>query len=259
MNAAPLLTHHADGVLTLVLNRPERRNALTPELQQDLITALEAAREPAMRVVILTGAGSAFCAGLDLESLQSLADAPVAAQHAAAQLTARLFRTLYTLPLPTIAAVNGVAVAGGTGLATLCDFTLAVPYAHFGYTETRIGYIPALVSVYLSRQIGEKRARGLLLSGRTFDAAEAHSIGLVDEVVEPADLLPRAQAIALHLQQKSSAALRATKQMLLQYSLPELDAQLALALAASAESRSHPDFREGIAAFLEKRKPVWRS
>ncbi len=245
---------------TLTLNRPHRRNALTPEMQLELIAALEdAAAAPGTRVLILTGASDHFCAGLDIAALQALADpaTPPAQLQDDANRIARVFRTLYELPLPTIAAVDGYALAGGTGLATLCDFTLASPVATFGYTEVRIGFIPALVSAYLVLQIGEKRARDLLLSARLFPASEAKTLGLVSEILPPQSLLPRAHALAASLLANSPESLRATKQLLATQNRPWLDAALAAALEANARIRTTSNFREGISAFLEKRPPTW--
>lgn len=258
MPYSTLLTHEADGILTITLNRPERRNALTPEMQQELITELESARDGATQVVILTGAGTAFCAGLDLTVLERTESKSAAEQEANTRCLARLFRTLYTLPIPTIAAVNGHAIAGGTGLATLCDFTFAVPEAKFGYTEVKIGFVPALVSAFLWLQIGEKRARSLLLTGRIFGAQEAQVLGLVNEIIEPDRVLPHSTTFAQELLQNSPAAMRATKELLLAQSLPQLDAQIERAIAVSITARQQPDFREGVAAFLEKRKPAWQ-
>ena len=253
-----VLIHDSGPIRTLTLNRPERRNALTPAMQDELLAALDAtAADPAIRVLILTGAGTAFCAGLDLSALQSMQDQPPEALAADAQRIARMFRTLYELPIPTIAAVNGHALAGGTGLATLCDFTLAVPEAKFGYTEVRIGFVPALVSAYLVLQIGEKRARDLLLTGRLFPAPEALTLGLITEVVPPECLMARTTELAQSLLRNSPASLRATKTLLAEQNRPWLDHALAAAMRAQAESRTTPDFREGIAAFLEKRPPVW--
>lgn len=258
MRYKTLLIEESEGVLTLTLHRPERRNALTPELREELMDALESARDTAA-IVILTGAGPTFCAGLDLSSLEALAAASPAEQESDAQHIARLFHLLYTFPAPTIAAVNGAAIAGGTGLATLCDFTLAVPEAKFGYTEVRIGFVPALVSAYLGMQIGPKQAKSYLLSGRLFDAAQAHALGLVDEIVAPAELLPRARSLARDLMQNSPAAMRQTKQLFLDETLPELDRRIEQALAANVRARQHPDFLEGVSAFLEKRKPRWQN
>jgi methylglutaconyl-CoA hydratase len=172
---------------------------------------------------------------------------------------ARLFRTLYDFPKPTVAAVNGAAIAGGTGLATLCDFTLAVPDAKFGYTEVRIGFVPAIVSTFLLRQVGEKIARDLLLTGRLFDAAEALRIGLITEIAPAETLLPRARELAAQLMENSPASLRYTKRLLSDAARTELDAQIDAAVRENSAIRSTADFREGITSFLEKRKPKWSS
>jgi methylglutaconyl-CoA hydratase len=172
---------------------------------------------------------------------------------------AGLFRRIYDFPLPTIAAVNGAAIAGGTGIATICDFTLAVPEAKFGYTEVKIGFVPAIVSTFLLRQVGEKIARDLLLTGRLFDAAEAHRIGLVHELVGSEMLLARAYELAMTLQENSPASLRATKELLSLAVNEELDRQIESAIEQNARIRQGHDFREGITAFLEKRKPRWES
>ncbi len=170
---------------------------------------------------------------------------------------ASLFRTLYDFPKPTIAAVNGPAIAGGTGLATLCDFTLAVPEAKFGYTEVRIGFVPAIVSSFLIANIGEKRARDLLLTGRIFSAEEALKLGLVNEIVAPEQLMARAQELASQLLENSPASLQATKKLLSSYTREQLDRQVKQAIQSNAGIRQTADFKEGITAFLEKRKPTW--
>jgi methylglutaconyl-CoA hydratase len=245
------------GVRTITLNRPERRNAMTPEMQVELIAAMEEATVSSCRVVVLRGAGDAFCSGLDLAALQGMSDKSAADHRADAERIAILFRTLYELPKPTIAAVHGAAIAGGTGLATICDFTLAVPAAKFGYTEVRIGFVPALVSGFLALQIGDKRARYLLLTAKLFDAAEAHRLGLVNEVVSPDALDERVCALARGLIANSPEALGATKRLLAAQNKAWLDAAITRAMEANAVARETADFREGITAFLEKRKPVW--
>jgi methylglutaconyl-CoA hydratase len=169
-----------------------------------------------------------------------------------------MFHRIYAFPKPLIAAVNGPAIAGGCGIATLCDFTLAAPEAKFGYTEVRIGFVPALVSVFLLRQVGEKRARDLLLTGRIIDAAEALSIGLITEVVPDGQLLDRARQLAAQLIENSPTSLACTKRLLNEFNRTIIDQQLDLALEENAGIRSTPDFREGLAAFLERRRPVWR-
>jgi methylglutaconyl-CoA hydratase len=157
----------------------------------------------------------------------------------------------------TIAAVNGAAIAGGTGLALLCDFTLAVPEAKFGYTEVRIGFVPAIVSSFLLRQVGEKQARDLLLTGRIIGADEAAGMGLINEIVAPEQLMAKARALAAMLIENSPASLRATKRLLTDHARAELDAQIEAAVRENAAIRNTADFREGVSSFLEKRKPRW--
>jgi methylglutaconyl-CoA hydratase len=168
-----------------------------------------------------------------------------------------MFRALWDVDVPTIAVVQGAAVAGGTGLATMCDFTLAATEAKFGYTEVRIGFVPALVSAYLALQVGDKVARGLMLSGRLFGADEALRLGLVSEVVAGPELRGRADALVADLISNSPESLRATKELLRLQRAEWLDAALELAMDANAASRKTADFKEGVASFVEKRKPVW--
>jgi methylglutaconyl-CoA hydratase len=170
---------------------------------------------------------------------------------------ASLFRSLYEFPKPTIAAVNGAAIAGGTGLAFLCDFTLAAPEAKFGYTEVRIGFVPAIVSTFLLRQVGEKIARDLLLTGRIFDAAEALRIGLLTQILPPEKLMDRARDLAAQLMENSPVSLANTKRLLTTHARAELDEQIDAAVRENAAIRATADFREGITSFLEKRKPKW--
>jgi methylglutaconyl-CoA hydratase len=252
-----ILVAESDRVCTITLNRPESRNAMTPEMQLELIVALGAAASGSSRLVVLRGAGDAFCSGLDLAVLQSMHRKSAADHRADAERVATVFRTLYELPKPTIAQVHGPAIAGGAGLATLCDFTLATPVARFGYTEARIGFVPAIVSAYLTLQLGDKLARDLLLTGRLVDAAEAHRLGLVNEVVAVEQLGARVHALAHRLMANSPQSLAATKRLMAAQNKPWLDSAIALAMQANAEARTTADFKEGLAAFLEKRKPVW--
>jgi methylglutaconyl-CoA hydratase len=247
------------GIRAITLNRPERSNAMTPEMQEELISAMEEATADRCRVVVLRGAGEAFCSGLDLEALHQPAVKTAADHHADAERITRLFRTLYELPMPTIAAVHGAAIAGGAGLAILCDFTLAVPAAKFGFPEVRIGFVPALVSVFLALQLGDKRTRDLLLTGRHLDAEEAYRLGIVNEIVAPEALMERVRALVHTLTANSPESLAATKRLMIAQHRPWVDSAIALAIEASARARETEDFREGLAAYLEKRKPVWRS
>jgi methylglutaconyl-CoA hydratase len=247
------------GIATITLNRPGKRNAISYELIQDLLAAFAEASKSSALVLILTGAGKAFCSGMDLENLKELIGRSPEQSLKDSKIMARLFRTLYDFPKPTIAAVNGAAIAGGTGLATLCDFTLAVPEAKFGYTEVRIGFVPAIVSTFLLRQVGEKIARDLLLTGRLFDAEEAQRIGLIKEIVSSENLMRRARELAGKLLENSPASLLYTKRLLSAAARAELDARIDAAVRENAAVRSTADFREGISSFLEKRKPKWSS
>ncbi len=242
---------------TVTLNRPEKRNALSLDMMDELQAALDGIEAGPARAVILTGAGPAFCAGMDLAALRSAPPPGNPAVPDDSRRAAQLFRRIYSFTKPLIAAVNGPALAGGCGIATLCDFTLASPEAKFGYTETRIGFMPALVAVFLVRQIGEKRARELLLSARVFEAREAQRLGLVDEVVAPGMLMERARELASQLFELSPTSLASTKRLLARLSADQLDRELEIALGESARIRSTADFQEGLAAFFEKRKPAW--
>ncbi len=247
----------ADRIATITLDRPDRRNAISYELIDDLTAALKQSAGSAAQVIVLTGAGKSFCSGMDLDNLKQLTGRTHEQNLKESEIMASLFRSLYDFPKPTIAAVNGPAIAGGTGLATLCDFTLASPEAKFGYTEVRIGFVPAIVSSFLIANVGEKRARELLLTGRVFGAEEAHRLGLVNEIVAPEQLLPRAYELAKQLMENSPASLQATKKLLSGYTREQLDRQVGQAVQANGAIRQTADFKEGITSFLEKRKPKW--
>jgi methylglutaconyl-CoA hydratase len=257
MNYKTLQLAFDDAVATLTLNRPDKRNAISYELIDDLLHALEEVKNSSTRVLILTGAGKAFSSGMDLDNLKALIGRTSEQNLEDSRTMVSLFRSLYEFPKPTIAAVNGAAIAGGTGLALLCDFTLAVPEATFGYTEVRIGFVPAIVSTFLLRQVGEKIARDLLLTGRIFDAAEALKMGLINEIVSPDKLLDRARELAVQLAELSPLSLLYIKRLLNNHARAELDSQIEAAIRENAGIRQSADFREGITSFLEKRKPRW--
>jgi methylglutaconyl-CoA hydratase len=254
-----IVTQSANGVKTITLNRPEKRNALCPLLIEELTLALREAETCGCGVVILTGAGSAFCSGLDMENLETMNARTEEEHRRDSENMALVLRTLYDFPKPVIAAVNGPAIAGGMALATIPDFTVAVPESKFGYTEVRVGFIPAIVASFLIRQVGELRTRELLLSGKILKAQEAMQLGLVTQIVEHDDLMPTAQALAQTLLLNSPQAMQAVKRLLSKHAKRRLDEELEDAIEANAQARSTEDFKEGVKAFLERRRADWPS
>jgi methylglutaconyl-CoA hydratase len=248
---------YSGDIATITLNRPEKRNAISAEMIVELLAAFDEVEAGAAQVLIITGAGKAFCSGMDLDALKALTSQSPAQHLEDARTLARLCRRLWSFPKPTIAAVNGHAIAGGCGIATLCDFTIAVPEAKFGYPEVRIGFLPAVVSIFLVRQIGEKQARDLLLTGKTIDAAEALRLGLITQIAPAEELMKAARDLASTLLASSPTSLRVTKRLLCEFAAPEVDRELALAITESAQIRAKQDFHEGLASFLEKRPPRW--
>src|SRR5260370_24269475 len=253
-----LLLDYNKECATITLNRPDKRNAINPPMIAELQSALDEIEKKKVRVVIMAASGSVFCAGMDLEMLSAIGKQSPQENQDDSRRIAKLFRRILSFPRPIIAAVNGHALAGGCGIATLCDFTLSVPEAQFGYTEVRIGFLPAIVSVFLTRQIGDKRARDLLLTGRKISAKEAQQLGLVTEIVEPDKLLSRAEEWAEYLIDVSPGSLSRAKRLLVTAEQAGVDADLDRPVLHNAPIRCTPDSKEGIASFLEKRKPVWK-
>jgi methylglutaconyl-CoA hydratase len=253
-----LLLEFSGEIARITLNRPDKRNAINPQMMCDLQTAFDTIEKSHSRLVILTGAGKCFCAGMDLDMLATIAKQSAAENQEDSRRIAKLLRRIWSFPRPLIAAVNGAAYAGGCGIATLCDFTLAAPGAKFGYTEVKIGFLPAIVSVFLTRQIGEKRSRDLLLTGRIISAEQAMDYGLVTEVVPAESLLDRANALADQLMAASPSSLTRAKHLLTSSAAAGIDHDLERAILENARIRCTPDFKEGVASFLEKRKPIWQ-
>ena len=254
-----VLTETTDGVKTITLNRPEKRNALCPLLIEELTQALHEAETCDCGVVILTGAGPAFCSGLDLENLETMHATNPEENRRDSENMARELRTLYDFPKPIIAAVNGPAIAAGMALATIPDFTLATPEAKFGYNEVRVGFVPAIVASFLIRQVGESRTRELLLSGRILNAREALQLGLVTQIVDQKDLLATAHALAQTLLLNSPQAMQAVKCLLSKHAKRRLDEEIEDAIEVNASQRSTEDFREGVLAFKQRRRADWPS
>lgn len=252
------LTLEFSGQLaTLTFNRPEKRNAISERMVSDIQSALDEVESSRARVAIITGAGKSFCAGMDLDTLADLANESPAENMENSRRMAKMFRRIWSFSKPLIAAVNGAALAGGCGIATLCDFTLAVPEAKFGYTEVKIGFLPAIVSVFLTRQIGDKQARNLLLTGRVIDPTEAKALGLITEIVPRERLMDRAKELADVLIAASPVSLTRAKRLLTSAAAASVDADLERAILENARIRCTADFKEGLASFLEKRKPIW--
>ena len=253
-----LLLEHQGDIAKLTLNRPDKRNAISTRMICELQSALDAIEQSKARVVIVTGAGKAFCAGMDLEMLSAIAKQTPHENQEDSKRMAKMFRRIWSYTKPMIAAVNGPALAGGCGIATLCDFTLASTEAKFGYTEVKIGFLPAIVSVFLTRQIGDKRSRDLLLTGRIIEPTEAKEMGMVTEIVPADRLMERAHELANVLIAASPGSLTRAKRLLTTAAAAAVDQDLERAVLENARIRCTPDFKEGLASFLEKRKPVWQ-
>lgn len=255
----PVRYDHLGTAALITLHRPDKRNALSRSLITGLHTAFErATADSAARSVILTGEGSAFCAGMDLDELRGTIGSVSNSEliwDDAHRLSA-LYELMTACPKPTIAAVNGVAVAGGAGLVTVCDLAVAVPGAKFGYPEVRRGLVAAMVLPHLLRHVGERSARWMLLTGELIDAPEALRVGLINAIAEPDALLGTASRWADSLAEGGPKALATTKTLLARCSQRSVPAEdLA---KASAEPRLTDECREGLSAFFEKRSAAWK-
>ncbi|WP_420236606.1 enoyl-CoA hydratase/isomerase family protein [Telmatobacter bradus] len=254
-----LLIAHEARITTIKLNRPDKCNALSPLMIAELLQGLNEAVDSPTEVVVLTGAGQAFCSGLDLEHLTTLHAQTEDECRCDSENMALLLRRLYEFPKPVIAAVNGPAIAAGMSLATLADFTLAAPEAKFGFNEVRVGFVPAIEASFLLRQIGDKRTRDLLLTGRLMKPTEAMALGLVTQIVAAEELQQAAHALAQTLLQNSPQAMQCTKALLARSAHRRLNEEMEDAIRANALHRSGDDFREGVSAFKAHRKPCWPS
>jgi methylglutaconyl-CoA hydratase len=245
---------------TIILNRPDKRNALSRQLLADIAQALDDFhQERRVRAVIITGAGTAFCAGMDLAEMQQTsqqADSPAQWHHDAVQYR-ELFDQMLQFPKPIIAAVNGPVVAGGAGLMLASDVVIAAPEAKFGLPEPRRGIVAGMVSPLLVFRIGASHAANLLLTARMIEAAEAHRIGLYHEVIKADLVWARAQEVAVEIARSAPEAIQLTKKLLNEIIGEHLGTLLTAGAADSATARTTEAAREGLAAFLEKREPKW--
>jgi methylglutaconyl-CoA hydratase len=260
VSPAALVTVEARGACRILsLNRPEVKNALSPELVVALLREIKSAGGDAdVRGVVLTGAGPDFCAGADLKALQALATRSREKNLADSRQLAQLFVAIHTCPKPVVAAVRGFALAGGSGLACACDRVIAAGGATFGFTEARIGFVAAIVSRFLIDRVGMRVARELLLTARRIEASEAAGLGIVDEVApEGADAVERALARLATLAPCAPASIALTKKLLAGLAGRDLASAMKFAAELNAETRATADCKEGVAAFLEKRKPRW--
>jgi methylglutaconyl-CoA hydratase len=243
----------------VTLNRADKRNALSRELIDALTQAFTRARDDwAARCVILAAVGPVFCAGMDLAELQETTLAPKETSPVweDALRLAKLYDLIYTLPKPTIAAVQGSAIAGGAGLVTVCDLALAVPEARFGYPEVRRGLVAAMVMPHLLRHIGERPARYLLLTGELIDAVDALRSGLINEVVSAANLMDRALALSRTLAEGGPGALAKTKEFLHLFSRQAVSIEEAA--KGSAAPRLTEECQQGLRAFFNKQPVPWK-
>lgn len=254
-----LLVNHRDGVAFLTLDRPSLHNAFDDNLVRELSAAFKkAVLDSAIRFVVLGANGASFSAGADLGWMRRMAAYTPAENLADAGALAELMRLIDTCPKPTIARVQGSAFAGAIGLIACCDIAIGVSTAQFAITEVRLGLIPAVISPYLVRAMGARAARRWILTGERFSAAEALSLGLLHEVIEPDDL---DNAINRHLDSlrlAPSGALATAKRVVEAVDRPITDAVIESTVREIATARVGTEGREGIAAFLEKRKPNWQ-
>ena len=257
-----MLQTRRDGpVLTLTLDRPETRNALSANLVDALTAALaDAAESAAVRVVVIAAAGKVFSAGADLAALRALRDASFSDNLADSERLGRLFEAILRHPKPVVARVHGHAIAGGCGLAAACDLSLVAESAVLGFSEVRIGFVPALVATFVTRRVGETAARELFLRGHRIPATEAARIGLVTRAVPDdaldADLAALCQELAT---ETSGSAIALTKTLLADLPGRSLSDALAHAAAVNAHARATDDCRAGVDAFLGKTDPPWRA
>ncbi len=257
MNLVKYKIENRIGIITLA--RPEKRNALNSEMVAKLIEAFDKAeKDETIKVVILCAEGEAFCAGADLTYLQKLQNFSFEENLADSQHLMKLFYKIYTLPKIVIAQVQGHALAGGCGLASVCDFTFSVPEAKFGYTEVKIGFIPALVSVFLVRKVGEQKTKQLLLSGDIVTAGQALELGLISQVVDRISLETTVLEFAEKLIKNNSAqSMELTKQLITKVQQMPLEEALEHAANENANARATDDCKKGISAFLNKKPIVW--
>ena len=248
-----------ERIAYLTLNREDKRNALNPEMISALKEALiKAKNDVTVKVIVLKSNGTVFSAGADLDHLQKMQQNSFEENLADSSSLKELFEIIYTHPKIIITQVEGAAIAGGCGLATVCDFTFAVTEAKFGYTEVKIGFVPAIVMIFLLRKIGEAKAKELLLTGKLIDSTQAFQFGLVNAVYSKEEIAAKVKEFATSLCNESSAqSLSLTKEMIGKVQELPLKEALNYAAEMNAKARSTEDCKKGIAAFLNKENLKW--
>ncbi len=247
-------------ICSIRLNRPDKRNAFNAQLVNELKAAIISAdNDEEIKIIILKGEGEVFSAGADLAYLQSLQNNTYEENLADSKNLMELYHLIYTLSKPVIAQVEGHAIAGGCGLVTVCDFAFAVPEAQFGYTEVKIGFVPAIVMIFLLRKINERSAKELLLSGKLINATQALVAGLINAVVGKENINQHVMDFANNLITNCSReSLKATKQMIAAVQEMKLEDALNYAAEVNAKARSTEDCKYGIETFLAKKRPLWQ-
>lgn len=248
-----------DRITFITLNRPEKRNAFNEVLVEELKEAFSnAEKDDQTKIVILKANGKVFSAGADLGYLQALQKNSFEENLADSNNLKDLFQQIYTLKKVVIAQVEGHAIAGGCGLATVCDFTFSVPEAKFGYTEVKIGFVPAIVMVFLLRKIGEAKTKDLLLTGKLINATEAKDYGIVNNIFSAEKINGEVTAFALKLcQETSGQSLEITKEMISQVQNMSFEKAFDFAAEMNAKGRGTTDCKKGISSFLNKEKINW--
>lgn len=254
-----ILIEIENRIASISLNRPEKHNALNPQLINELISAIKnAGSNPDVKVIILKSSSTAFCTGADLSYLKQLQSNTYQQNLEDSQSLKLLFSTIYNVEKLIIAQVEGNAIAGGCGLVSVCDIVFAVPEALFGYTEVKIGFVPALVATFLIRKIGEGRSREMLLSGELISATTAYQYGLVNFIEEKGNIAAVVQSYAEKMVlNTSSQSIKTTKGLLSKIQSMEIVEGLNLASKINAQARLTEDFRKGIDAFLNKKHLEW--